>query len=223
MCVAHGRAGLRVAAQPTHRYGVVVRRGARLGGALATLGAAVLIGTLAMSAPTNRREGDCGRCGHRQRLPGVSSGRTSGLHHRSVEVLQPRMHLLRRLDTTSRTASPSTTSGGVQWGDAGQWVGAAEAVGISVTSSPAVGSVAWTDVGSALGHVAWVANVHSDGTIDVEEYDYDEVATTCATTSLVDVRAVHPHQGHRCDEPRPERCRGGSERRRSRRGVRDGP
>ncbi|MGI5214685.1 CHAP domain-containing protein [Plantactinospora sp. CA-290183] len=59
---------------------------------------------------------------------------------------------------------------GVHWGNAYNWDNAARSAGITVNSTPRVGSVAQTDSGS--GHVAWVAAVHSDGTVTVEEYNY---------------------------------------------------
>ncbi|MBE1488307.1 CHAP domain-containing protein [Plantactinospora soyae] len=58
----------------------------------------------------------------------------------------------------------------VHWGNAYNWENAARSAGITVNSTPRVGSVAQTDSGS--GHVAWVAAVHSDGTVTVEEYNY---------------------------------------------------
>jgi surface antigen len=66
--------------------------------------------------------------------------------------------------------------GGPQWGNAENWGPTARALGIAVNSTPAVGSVAWDAGGvggaSGEGHVAWVANVETNGTVDVEEYNY---------------------------------------------------
>lgn len=60
--------------------------------------------------------------------------------------------------------------GGVNYGNANTWDDAARRLGVRVDSSPAVGAVAQTDAGY-FGHVAWVAQVNSDGTVTVEEYN----------------------------------------------------
>jgi len=60
---------------------------------------------------------------------------------------------------------------GPQWGNAINWGPTARALGIPVNSTPAPGTVAWSNAGT-YGHVAWVADVRADGTIDVEEYNY---------------------------------------------------
>ncbi|VEI02295.1 Staphylococcal secretory antigen ssaA2 precursor [Acidipropionibacterium jensenii] len=60
---------------------------------------------------------------------------------------------------------------GVHFGNAENWGSAARSLGITVNSTPTVGSVAWRTSGSA-GHVAYVTAVHSNGTIDVSEYNY---------------------------------------------------
>jgi len=59
----------------------------------------------------------------------------------------------------------------VHFGNAVEWGAAAQAIGIPVNTHPSVGSIAWRTSGSA-GHVAYVTAVHSDGTIDVAEYNY---------------------------------------------------
>lgn len=61
---------------------------------------------------------------------------------------------------------------GVHWGNADNWDNAARQVGITVNSTPAVGVVGQTDAGRA-GHVVWVAAVNSDGTVTIEEYNYN--------------------------------------------------
>ncbi|AZZ41970.1 hypothetical protein C0Z11_06425 [Acidipropionibacterium jensenii] len=60
---------------------------------------------------------------------------------------------------------------GVHFGNAENWGSAARSLGITVNSTPTVGSVAWRTSGSA-GHVAYVTAVHSNGTIDVSEYNF---------------------------------------------------
>lgn len=69
----------------------------------------------------------------------------------------------------------SNSWGGVHWGNAYQWAAAARALGFPVNTTPSVGAVAWWNAGSAssrLGHVAWVAQVYSDRSILIEEYNY---------------------------------------------------
>ena len=65
--------------------------------------------------------------------------------------------------------------GGPQWGNASNWGVAARSVGIAVDNTPAVGSVAWNATNGGAdgseGHVAWVANVEANGTVDIEEYN----------------------------------------------------
>jgi surface antigen len=65
--------------------------------------------------------------------------------------------------------------GGTTWGNAGNWANAARTVGVSVNTTPSVGSVAQFPAGvdgaGSLGHVAWVLSVGS-GTVTVEDYNY---------------------------------------------------
>lgn len=58
------------------------------------------------------------------------------------------------------------------WGDAGHWDNAARAVGVKVDTTPAVGAIAVNDV-HKVGHVAYVNRVYSDGSFDVEEYNWN--------------------------------------------------
>ncbi|PRY14560.1 CHAP domain-containing protein [Kineococcus rhizosphaerae] len=58
------------------------------------------------------------------------------------------------------------------WGDAGHWDDAARAVGVRVDKTPTVGAVAVNDV-HKVGHVAYVNRVYSDGSFDVEEYNWN--------------------------------------------------
>ena len=58
------------------------------------------------------------------------------------------------------------------WGDAGHWDDAARAVGIPVNKTPRVGAIAVNDV-HKVGHVAYVNKVYSDGSFDVEEYNWN--------------------------------------------------
>jgi len=78
--------------------------------------------------------------------------------------------------------------GGVQWGNAENWGPAAARLGIPVNSTPAVGAVAWDAAGvggaEAEGHVSWVANIESNGTIDVEEFNYTQAGEYDVRTGL---------------------------------------
>jgi surface antigen len=62
--------------------------------------------------------------------------------------------------------------GGVTWGDAGNWANAARQVGIRVDRTPTVGAIA-VNVVHKVGHVAYVNAVYSDGSFDVEEYNWN--------------------------------------------------
>lgn len=65
--------------------------------------------------------------------------------------------------------------GGVHWGNADNWANAARSIGLSVDSTPTVGSVAQfppgVDGAGSYGHVAWVIGVGST-TVTVEDYNY---------------------------------------------------
>ncbi|UIJ35651.1 CHAP domain-containing protein [Allobranchiibius sp. GilTou73] len=61
---------------------------------------------------------------------------------------------------------------GVHWGDAGNWDNAARAAGVKVDKTPKVGAIAVNDV-HKVGHVAYVNKVYSDGSFDVEEYNWN--------------------------------------------------
>ncbi len=58
------------------------------------------------------------------------------------------------------------------WGDAGHWDDAARAAGLTVNKTPSVGAIAVNDV-HKVGHVAYVNKVYSDGSFDVEEYNWN--------------------------------------------------
>jgi surface antigen/ribosomal protein L24E len=60
-------------------------------------------------------------------------------------------------------------------GDAVGWRQGAINSGYEVNTVPAIGAVAWwgAEVGGGLGHVAYVSAVNPDGTVDVEEYNYN--------------------------------------------------
>ncbi len=61
---------------------------------------------------------------------------------------------------------------GVHWGDAGHWDDAARVTGVTVNKTPQVGAIAVNDV-HKVGHVAYVNKVYTDGSFDVEEYNWN--------------------------------------------------
>ena len=80
---------------------------------------------------------------------------------------------------------------GGHFGNAGNWAANARFLGIPVNSTPAIGAIAWWGFNtiSDLGHVAYVEAVNANGTIVVEEYNYNPRVYTRRTISLSDTRA----------------------------------
>ena len=80
-----------------------------------------------------------------------------------------------RLNSANGVPFSNQYMGLYRWGDAGQWADSARSVGIRVDTTPEVGAVAWSGPNygdaSAYGHVAWVADVLSDGRVVIEEYN----------------------------------------------------
>ncbi|MFB4303105.1 CHAP domain-containing protein [Actinomadura sp. NTSP31] len=73
----------------------------------------------------------------------------------------------------SRLGVPSfSNSWKTTWGNAGTWDDAARRVGVTVNTTPSVGAIAVNDV-HKVGHVAYVNKVYSDGSFDVEEYNWN--------------------------------------------------
>lgn len=68
---------------------------------------------------------------------------------------------------------------GPRWSDAHNWNDAATAAGVTVNKTPRRGAVAQWEAGaygaSSAGHVAYVAAVHNDGYITIEEYNWSTV------------------------------------------------
>jgi surface antigen len=60
----------------------------------------------------------------------------------------------------------------VAWGNAGNWDNAARDADVKVDTTPKVGAIAVNDV-HKVGHVAYVNKVYSDGSFDVEEYNWN--------------------------------------------------
>lgn len=61
---------------------------------------------------------------------------------------------------------------GSTWGNANNWANAAAADGYTVNNTPKQGSIMQTSQG-AYGHVAYVENVNSDGSVKVSEMNYN--------------------------------------------------
>ena len=60
---------------------------------------------------------------------------------------------------------------GSTWGNANNWASAASQAGYTVNNSPEAGSILQSSEGP-MGHVAYVENVNSDGSIEVSEMNY---------------------------------------------------
>ena len=60
---------------------------------------------------------------------------------------------------------------GSTWGNANNWASAASAAGYTVNNSPSAGSILQSSAG-AYGHVAYVEDVNSDGSVEVSEMNY---------------------------------------------------
>lgn len=80
-----------------------------------------------------------------------------------------------RLNAANKVPFSNQYKGLWAWGNAAEWAGSAGSVGIRVDKTPEVGSVAWSGAyyagASEFGHVAWVADVLSDGRVVIEEYN----------------------------------------------------
>lgn len=72
---------------------------------------------------------------------------------------------------------------GSTWGNANNWASAAAASGYTVNNSPASGSVLQSTAGG-YGHVAYVENVNSDGSINVSEMNYGQGAGVVTSRTI---------------------------------------
>lgn len=61
---------------------------------------------------------------------------------------------------------------GSHWGNANNWANAAAAAGYTVNNTPSVGSIMQTTAGG-YGHVAYVENVNSNGSVTISEMNYN--------------------------------------------------
>ena len=72
---------------------------------------------------------------------------------------------------------------GSTWGNANNWASAAAASGYTVNNSPASGSILQSTAGG-YGHVAYVENVNSDGSINVSEMNYGQGAGVVTSRTI---------------------------------------
>ncbi|WP_320066253.1 CHAP domain-containing protein [Micromonospora sp. RTGN7] len=73
----------------------------------------------------------------------------------------------------SRVGVPFTNQykGETRWGNAKEWVAAAGRAGVPVYNNPKAGDVA-VRLGGTYGHVAFVTKVNTNGTFEIDEYNY---------------------------------------------------
>ncbi|MCX4471624.1 peptidase inhibitor family I36 protein [Micromonospora sp. NBC_01655] len=62
-------------------------------------------------------------------------------------------------------------AGQARWGNAKEWVAAAGNAGVPVYNSPKAGDIA-VRLGGTYGHVAFVTSVNSNGSFEIDEYNY---------------------------------------------------
>ncbi|RAJ32057.1 surface antigen [Kitasatospora sp. SolWspMP-SS2h] len=105
---------------------------------------------------------------------GGSQSPTNDFDHRSRGFAANNCTAFAAYRIASRLGVPSFSNswGGTTWGNAGTWDDAARRVGVTVNTTPTVGAIAVNDV-HKVGHVAYVNAVHSDGSFDVEEYNWN--------------------------------------------------
>ncbi|MDU6961581.1 MAG: CHAP domain-containing protein, partial [Staphylococcus sp.] len=70
---------------------------------------------------------------------------------------------------------------GNTWGNANNWANAAAQSGYTVNNTPKAGAVMQTTQGG-YGHVAYVENVNSDGSVTVSEMNYQGVGVVSTRT-----------------------------------------
>ena len=87
------------------------------------------------------------------------------------------------------------------YGNAGNWGSVAQSRGVVVNNSPTVGSIAWWTNGGnngtfTVGHVAVVAAVHSDGSVDLAQYNLREDGLYSTLHIPANGSAVDTSNGH---------------------------
>lgn len=86
-----------------------------------------------------------------------------------------------------------------EWGNAGNWGAYATAHRIQVDHRPTVGSVAQWNAhtgGMTVGHVGMVKAVHSDGSIDIEQYNLREDGKYSVLHMAKNSKAIDKSNGH---------------------------
>ena len=72
---------------------------------------------------------------------------------------------------------------GSTWGNANNWASAASSAGYTVNNTPEQGSILQSNSGP-YGHVAYVENVSSDGSVTVSEMNYGHGAGVVSTRTI---------------------------------------
>ncbi|KKI56318.1 CHAP domain-containing protein [Staphylococcus pasteuri] len=72
---------------------------------------------------------------------------------------------------------------GSTWGDARNWASAAQQAGYTVNNTPKAGSILQSSAGG-YGHVAYVENVSSDGSVTVSEMNYNGGPFSVSTRTI---------------------------------------
>ena len=89
-----------------------------------------------------------------------------------------------------------------RWGDAEHWAERAETDGYTVNQTPEAGSVLQTSRGD-IGHVAYVANVNDDRSIEITEMNfyepYEVTERTIDAENIENYNYIHPEEN-----PRPK-------------------
>ncbi|GAA2234260.1 MULTISPECIES: CHAP domain-containing protein [Kitasatospora] len=103
-----------------------------------------------------------------------SQSATDDFDHRSRGFADDNCTAFAAYRIASRLGVPDFNNfwGGVTWGDAHSWASAARSAGVTVNTTPTVGAIAVNTV-HKKGHVAYVNAVYSDGSFDVEEYNWN--------------------------------------------------
>lgn len=99
-----------------------------------------------------------------------------------------------QLNQLNGFAFSNSYGGGGIWGNASNWGPHAQALGITVNGTPAVGSIAWY----SAGHVAYVEQVNSPTSIVISEMNYDfdngfRVRTITSTGGSWPTGFIHIH------------------------------
>ncbi|MDN0187429.1 CHAP domain-containing protein [Staphylococcus arlettae] len=72
---------------------------------------------------------------------------------------------------------------GSTWGNASNWASAAASSGYTVNNTAKAGSILQSSTG-AMGHVAYVENVNSDGSVEVSEMNYGQGAGVVTSRTI---------------------------------------